>query len=136
MLGAAACARPLVLSAVGWQLSAASCARFPDHPGGSGGLFMAYLYPNHQPRTGPSPGVGNPGCYLLPRYFYELCVLQGRFEFNEGPSGKRNFDIKINEFELGFGVRLNKTKTMLGLPAKPPIERLRSSTEYLIFKFS
>ena len=39
-------------------------------------------------------------------------------------------------FELGFGVCLNKTKVMLGLPAKPLIERLRSSTEYLIFKFS
>ena len=39
-------------------------------------------------------------------------------------------------FELGFGVCLNKTKIMLGLPAKPLIERLRSSTEYLISKFS
>ena len=24
--------------------------------------------------------------------------IQGRFEFNEGPSGTRNFDIKIDEF--------------------------------------
>ena len=40
-------------------------------------------------------------------------------------------------FELGFGVCLgNKIKIMLGLSAKPLIERLRSSTEYLIFIFS
>ena len=39
-------------------------------------------------------------------------------------------------FELGFGVCLNKTKIMLGLPAKLLVERLRSSTEYLIFIFS
>ena len=39
-------------------------------------------------------------------------------------------------FELGFGVCLYKTKISLCLPAKPLIERLRSSTEYLIFKFS
>ena len=39
-------------------------------------------------------------------------------------------------FELGFGVCLHKTKIMLCFSAKQLIGRLRSSTEYLIFKFS
>ena len=40
------------------------------------------------------------------------------------------------KFELGFGVCLYKTEIILGLPAKPLIERSRSSTEYSIFIFS
>ena len=38
-------------------------------------------------------------------------------------------------FELGFGVCLNRTKIILGVPAKSLIERSRSSTEYLLINF-
>ena len=38
--------------------------------------------------------------WLVPSSFRSCAILplQGRFELNEGPSGTRNFDIKIDEF--------------------------------------
>ena len=74
-------------------------------PGAIGALFSLFeakkgtwatkLFSSGVSRAGAARKIREAELYH--RHF-PFSSLQGRFEFGEGPSGKRNFDIKIDKF--------------------------------------
>ena len=94
------------------------------------------------PRGGrtSNPGLfgldGAPGGHFACFWLYFVLPYRVDSNLTKVPLAHGISTPRSMNFELGFGVCLYKTEIILGFSAKLLIERLRSSTEYLIFKFS